>query len=101
MPGVYELSDQATAAYGTAAYGVLRIVSNPGEGWNWRGERTDKWFSRPGADTVPAATLIKTIEGGLARSIGLLGEACSVRDSHRRIAHNTDYAVEHPVRPAQ
>lgn len=84
-----------------AAYGVLRIVSNPGEGWSWRVERTEKWFSRPGADTGSAATLIKAIEGGLARAMGLLGEACSVRDSRRRAALDTDYAVEHPVRPAK
>ena len=84
-----------------AAYGVLRVVSDPDKGWIWRVERTEKWFTKPGADTGSARTLIKAIEGGLARAMGLLGEACSVRDSRRRAALDTDYAVEHPVRPAR
>jgi hypothetical protein len=84
-----------------AAYGVLRIVSDPGVGWTWRVERTEKWFSRPGADTGTAHTLIKAIEGGLARAMGLLGEACSVRDSRRRAALDTAYAAEHPIKPAR
>jgi hypothetical protein len=84
-----------------AAYGVLRIVSNPGEGWSWRVERNERWFCRPGADTGNAATLLEAIEGGLARAMGLLGEGCSVGDSRRRAALVTDYAVEHPVRPAK
>ncbi len=56
-----------------AASGGLRIVSPPGEGWAWSVERVEKWFSRPGADTGTATTLIKAIEGRLARAMGLLG----------------------------
>jgi hypothetical protein len=33
--------------------------------------------------------------------MGLLGEACSVRDSRRRAAMDSQYAVEHPVKPAK
>ena len=55
----------------------------------------------PGKDTGAAHTLIKAIEGGLARAMGLLGEACSVRDSRRRAALDSDYAIDHPVRPAR
>lgn len=84
-----------------AAYGVLRIESAPGQGWTWRVERTEKWFSKPGADTGTAATLVQAIEGGLSRAMGLLGEACSVRDSRRRAAMDSQYAVEHPVKPAK
>ncbi len=84
-----------------AAYGTLRIVSAPGVGWSWTVERTEKWFSKPGSDTGTAATLLKAIEGGLARAMGLLGEVCSVRDSRRRAALDTAYAVEHPIRPAR
>jgi hypothetical protein len=82
-----------------AAYGVLTIISTP-EGWSWSVARTEKWFSKPGADTGTAPTLLKAIEGGLARAMGLLGEACSVRDSHRRAALDTAFAVEHPIKPA-
>jgi hypothetical protein len=63
-----------------AQYGVLRIVSGA-SGWTWTVERTEKWFSKPGSDTGVAASLLKAIEGGLARAMGLLGEACSVRDT--------------------
>ncbi len=84
-----------------AAYGVLRIESAPGQSWTWRVERTEKWFSKPGADTGTAATLVQAIEGGLSRAMGLLGEACSVRDSRRRAAMDSQYAVEHPVKPAK
>jgi hypothetical protein len=78
---------------------VLTITSSP-EGWTWSVARTEKWFSKPGADTGTAPTLLKAIEGGLARAMGLLGEACSVRDSHRRAALDTTFAVEHPIKPA-
>jgi hypothetical protein len=33
--------------------------------------------------------------------MGLLGEACSVRDSRRRAAYDTSYAAEHPIKPAR
>src|SRR5690606_39013517 len=72
-----------------AAYGVLRVVSDPTRGWTWSVERTEKWFSKPGADTGTAPSLLRAIEGGLARAMGLLGEACSVRDSRRRAALDT------------
>lgn len=84
-----------------ATYGVLRIVSDGAKGWAWTVERTEKWFSKPGQDSGKAMTLIKAIEGGLARAMGLLGEACSVRDSRRRAALDSEYAVDRPVRPAR
>jgi hypothetical protein len=83
-----------------AQYGILRIVSGPG-GWTWTVERTEKWFSKPGSDTGVAGSLVKAIEAGLARAMGLLGEACSVRDTRRRAALDTSFAVEHPVTPAR
>jgi hypothetical protein len=84
-----------------AAYGTLRVVSDPTAGWTWTVERTEKWFSEPGTDTGKATTLIKAIEAGLARAMGLLGEACSMRDSRRRAAYDTSYAAEHPIKPAR
>jgi hypothetical protein len=84
-----------------AAYGTLRVVSDPTAGWTWTVERTEKWFSEPGTDTGTATTLIKAIEAGLARAMGLLGEACSMRDSRRRAAYDTSYASEHPIKPAR
>jgi hypothetical protein len=83
-----------------AAYGVLTITSSP-KGWTWAVTRTEKWFSKPGSDTGTATTLSRAIEAGLARAMGLLGEACSVRDSRRRGALDAGWAVEHPVVPAK
>ena len=83
-----------------AAYGVLVLESSP-EGWTWTIERSEKWFSEAGADTGSATTMLRAIETGLARAMGLLGEACSHRDSHRRAAFDSAYAEVHPVRPAR
>jgi len=83
-----------------AAYGVLALVSSP-EGWTWTIERSEKWFSEAGSDTGSTSTLLRAIEAGLARAMGLLGEACSHRDSRRRAAFDSAYAEVHPVRPAR
>ncbi len=83
-----------------ASYGVLHIESSA-DGWNWKVERTEKWFTKRGADSGTAKTLVKAVENGLARAMGLLGEACSVRDSRRRAAMDEGYAKEHPVKAAR
>jgi hypothetical protein len=83
-----------------AAYGILRLTSSS-TGWTWTVERTEKWFSAPGSDSGTAPTLVAAIEAGLARAMGLLGEACSTRDSHRRAALDEDWAAGHPIRPAK
>lgn len=84
-----------------ATYGVLRITSHPEAGWRWAVERTGKWFSQPGQDEGEADTLARAIERGLANAMGLLGEACSFRDSRRRAAFDDAWAQTHPVRAAR
>lgn len=84
-----------------ATYGVLHLTSVAGKGWAWKVARTEKWFSQPGADEGRAPTLLGAIEAGLRRAMGLLGEACSLRDSRRRAAYDSSYAAEHPVKPAR
>jgi hypothetical protein len=83
-----------------ATYGLLRLTSSA-MGWTWTVERTEKWFSAPGSDSGTTATLVAAIEAGLARAMGLLGEACSTRDSRRRAALDEDWAAGHPIRPAK
>jgi hypothetical protein len=83
-----------------AAYGLLRLTSSTA-GWTWTVERTERWFSAPGSDSGTALTLVAAIEAGLARAMGLLGEACSTRDSRRRAALDEGWAAAHPVRPAK
>ena len=84
-----------------ATYGVLHLSSVAGEAWAWKVARTEKWFSQPGADEGTAPTLLGAIEAGLQRAMGLLGQACSLRDSRRRAAYDSSYAAEHPVKPAR
>lgn len=83
-----------------AAYGVLTLESGEA-GWTWSIVRAEKWFSKPGADSGVVPTLVAAIEAGLARAMGLLGEACSVRDSRRRASMDDAYAAEHPIAPAK
>ena len=84
-----------------ATYAVLTITSTPAKGWTWAVERTEKWFSSPSADTGTAPTLLKAIETGLTGAMGLLGEACSQRDSRRRSAFDDTWAKTHPIRAAK
>ncbi len=84
-----------------ATYGWLRIASVPGGRWTWRVERTEKWFSEPGDDEGTAETLLAAIEAGLRGAMGLLSEACSLRDSRRRAAFDSGWAEKHPIRPAK
>ena len=83
-----------------ATYGVLVIESMEALGWQWRIERTEKWYSEPTNDEGEADTLGRAIEQGLAGAMGLLGQACSFRDSRRRSAFDTQWAETHPIKPA-
>ena len=84
-----------------ATYGQLEIVSMGKAGWTWRLTRTERWFSRPGVETGETIHLAKAIEAGLAASIGVLGQACSFKDSHRRSAFDAGHAEKYPVKPAR
>jgi hypothetical protein len=84
-----------------ATYGTLIIESVAGKGWKYRVVRAEKWYSKPGDQDGIAYSLTTAIEKGLAAAMGLLGEACSVRDSHRRAAFDSQYAETHPIKPAR
>ena len=85
-----------------ASYGVLHIWSDSvAKVWRWQVARTEKWFSRPGQSDGNASSLVVAIQQGLASAMGLLGEACSVRDSRRRSALDSEYAELHPIKVAR
>ena len=84
-----------------ATYGTLVITSIPEKGWKYQVVRDEKWFSKPGDKDGLAPHLTTAIEKGLASAMGLLGEACSMRDSHRRAAFDAPYAEAHPIKPAR
>lgn len=81
-----------------ASYGWLRIESGP-DGWTWRFERLEKWFSE--ADALQGetyATLVQAIDAGVLGALGLVQVACRVKDTRRRQALDRDWAETHPVR---
>jgi hypothetical protein len=81
-----------------AAYGTLRVFSDPGGSWSWRFERGEKWFS--GEAEVAGEgllTLSSAIEAGVLGAMRLVREACSFRDTRRRAAHDAAYAEKHPL----
>lgn len=87
-----------------ASYAVLTISSDPTDGrvgWRWKIERTAKWFSTPNTEEGRASTLLQAIEAGLKTAMGLLGEACSHRDTSRRAAFDEDWSTRHPIKPAR
>ena len=85
-----------------ASYGTLHISSTGDGTWTWRVQRGEKWFSSPQeAKGSRSKTLSEAISTGLAHAMGLLGEACSVRDSRRRSAYDQEWAATHPIKPAK
>lgn len=82
-----------------ASYGTLIVTSDPFAGeWKWKVERKQVWYATPSVNDGAAPTLTVAIKQGLASAYGLLGEACAVRDTHRRQAFDPEYAQTHPIR---
>ncbi len=83
-----------------AAYGVLHVRSEREQGWAWRFERGEKWFSDGGVtEGQGLPTLSAAIEAGVLGAMRLVREACSFRDTRRRAAHDGDWAQRHPIKP--
>ena len=80
-----------------ASYGTLVILSSEGR-WTWKVIREEKWFTHGHEKWGGSRSTLKlAIQAGLADAMNLLGEACSVRDSHRRAALDSEYAEGHPL----
>jgi len=82
-----------------ATYGTLWVFSTPGKGWAWTFERDSKWFGGSG-DTYGQGlpTLQGAVHIAVLGAMTLVKDACSFRDTHRRAAHDDDYATKHPIR---
>ncbi|MCB9700184.1 MAG: hypothetical protein H6738_25570, partial [Alphaproteobacteria bacterium] len=64
------------------------------DGWHWRFEREAKWFTEDAVDAGgPYASLVQAIDAGVAGGLGLVRQACGVRDTTRKTA------TEEPVLP--
>lgn len=85
-----------------AAYGTVLVVSDPDAGkWNWKVEREERWFSVRSDLTGSATSLSKAILAAYTAVDGLIGDACTVRDTRRRAGLDAAYAEVHPNRPAR
>jgi hypothetical protein len=77
-----------------ASYGWLHIHSDA-DGWHWRFERQAKWFTDDAVNEGgPYASLVLAIDAGVAGGMGLVRQACGVRDTTRKTA------TEEPPAPA-
>ena len=82
-----------------ATYGTLWIFSNGADGWAWTFERDSKWFGRSGETYGKGLpTLLDALHIALLGAMTLVKDACSFRDTHRRAAHDDDYATKHPIK---
>ncbi len=82
-----------------ASYGVLRLASKSDGRWAATFDRSEKWFSKAKSDHVERSSLADAIQAGMGLVIGLVSEACSFRDTHRRNTVDADYAAQHPPAP--
>ncbi|MFH1464555.1 MAG: hypothetical protein ABIO70_09215 [Pseudomonadota bacterium] len=83
-----------------ATYGTLVVRSHREQGWSWRFERGEKWFSDEGVtEGQGLPTLSAAIEAGVLGAMRLVKEACSFRDTRRRAAHDPAWAERHPIKP--
>ena len=82
-----------------ATYGTLWVFSNGADGWAWTFERDSKWFGSSG-DTYGQGlpTLQGAVHIAVLGAMTLVKDACSFRDTHRRAAHDDDYATKHPIK---
>ncbi len=81
-----------------ASYGTLVITNSDRGMWHVKVTRDERWFSGSKERVTQFPELAKAIEGGLALAMGVIGEACSIRDTHRRGSVDDVYAAAHPVR---
>ena len=85
------------------SYGTLRIRSVD-DSWTWSFKREGRWFTKQNeiAATRRAPRLVDAMRTGHGAALGLVNEACGVRDTTRRAAVDKDYAAKHPLRkPAE
>ena len=82
-----------------ATYGTLWVFSNGADGWAWTFERDSKWFGGSGETFGKGLpTLLDALHIAVLGAMTLVKDACSFRDTHRRAAHDEDYAAKYPIK---
>jgi hypothetical protein len=82
-----------------ASYGTLHLGSLPDGRWTATFERAEKWFSKAKQEAATRSSLTDAITAGMGLVIGLVSEACSFRDTHRRNTVDAEAAARNPYRP--
>jgi hypothetical protein len=82
-----------------ASYGSLKLASKPDGRWTATFERAGKWFSAAKQESLERSALAEAITAGMGLVVGLVSEACSFRDTHRRNAVDPEFAAQYPPRP--
>jgi hypothetical protein len=83
-----------------ASYGTLKLASKPDGRWTATFDRAEKWFGKAKQEHVERSGLAEAITAGMGLVVGLVSEACSFRDTHRRNAVDPEFAAQYPPRPA-
>ena len=81
-----------------ASYGTLHLASTPDGRWTATFERAQKWFSQAKQEAVTRSALTEAITTGMGLVVGLVSEACSFRDTHRRNTVDPEFAAQYPPR---
>ncbi len=75
-----------------APYARLQVEASPeSAGWAWTLDREARWFTGAGTTAGSASTLREAVEQSALALEGIVGEACTTRDTRRRGAYDTDY----------
>ena len=82
-----------------ASYGTLKLTSKADGRWLAIFERAEKWFSKAKQESVERSGLAEAITAGMGLVVGLVSEACSFRDTHRRNTVDPAFAAQYPPRP--
>lgn len=83
------------------SYGTIKLVSHPHGEWSATFDREKRWFTEAAQKTVVRDGLAECIQAGAGLVIGLVSDACSFRDTHRRGAVDPEHAAKHPPKPAR
>ena len=94
---------QITLYRRVASYGQVTLHYTRPLGWTVTLERKQKWFSGAKSKKLPNgySDLSAAIAAAYAEILGLVQEACGLKDTRRRAAHDPDYAAKHPIKPAR
>ena len=82
-----------------ASYGTLKLTSKADGRWLATFERAEKWFSKAKQESIERSGLAEAITAGMGLVVGLVSEACSFRDTHRRNTVDPAFAAQYPPRP--